>query len=257
MSKMVNKVLGDPLGKLGYIVGGKWKDGVYWLRGWVKPMQRGSVQDYKDYKAGKISSMSYKQMNIRRAVLQVLGHIGRMNLTNWMDPVWGDYNLRHGVTNLTAMNQFIRNNASRLYYSLPNRDQEYNSTTNAPDLTKMLVSKGDLESTPIMTAVYTSGTGALEITFSSTCYTNGLPTDLSYAMVAKKPILESTGVTGTWAPKLFCYPPSRGDSKTRTDGKITLTLPTGLTAADLTAYLFFKDAAGIIGFSDSTALQVS
>jgi hypothetical protein len=69
-------------------------------------------------------------------------------------------------------------------------------------------------------------------------------------MVAKKAILDVV----TWEPKLFVFPPSRGNTKTRTDATVTLTLPAGLTATELTAYLFFKDAAGTIGFSESVSL---
>jgi hypothetical protein len=87
------------------------------------------------------------------------------------------------------------------------------------------------------------------LTFPVTIFGNGLATDLVYAMVAKKAILDTT----TWETKLFVFPPSRGNTKTRADGAVALTLPAGLTAGDLTAYVFLKDAAGTIGFSESVS----
>jgi len=256
MGKLVNNVLGDLKGRAGTIVGGKWKDGVHWIRARVRPTQRGTLKELQKYEAHLTSSFSYKQMNIRRAVLQVLGYIGRSNLQSWIDIVWGDYNTRHPNHKhpVTNMNLFVKQNAGRLLASMPNKAAKYNAASNAPDLTQMLVSYGDLEATSaISSAAYTTGTGALVISFASAAYTNGLPTDLAYAMVAKKPILEA----GTYKATLFIYPPSRGDNKTRTDGEITLTLPTGLTASDLIAYVFFKDAAGTLGFSNSVARQVA
>lgn len=249
MSKLLNKVLGDPIGKLGYTVGGKWKDGIYWLRSWTKPSQKGTIQDNLDYLSGKNRTMSYKQMNIRN-VVRALGYVGRMNLLAWIDLIWTDYCTRHNITNRTGMNLFMQNNISALYNSLSNKSAIWNETSNKMSLLQLKVSKGDLEgTTEITTAVYTTGTGATVITFPTAIFGNGLATDLVYAMVAKKAILNVL----TWDPVLFVFPPSRGNSKTRTDGTVTLTLPAGLTATELTAYVFFKDAAGTIGFSEAVS----
>jgi len=257
MAKLRNNPLGDPMGKFGNVVGSKWKNGFYYIKSRVFPAQRGTIAGVKKLLAHTSRIFSYKQMN-NRNVMRMLGYIGRMNLETWIDVVFGDYITRHGITSLSGLNLMVKNNQSRLFNSMPNTDQIWNDATNAPDLTDLLASKGDLEpeTEGITSATYNAGTGDLVIVFPGDHYTNGLDTDESYAMVAKKPILESVGATGTWEPKLFVYPPSRGNTKTRVDGTMTLTLPKGLTPADLTAYLFFKDAAGTIGFSDSVAIQV-
>jgi len=245
---LVNKVLGDPIGKLGGVVGGKWKAGYYWLRGWVKPSQKGTVKDNQAYLGGTQRTMSYKQMNIRN-VVRALGYVGRMNLVSWMDPIWQDYCNRHSL-GLSGMNLFMKNNIAALFASMTNKAIIWNETSNKLNLLLLKCSKGDLEGTSeITTAVYTTGTGACVLTFPSTIFGNGLATDLVYAMVAKKAILDVT----TWEPKLFVFPPSRGNTKTRSDATVTLTLPAGLTATDLTAYVFFKDAAGSIGYSESVS----
>jgi len=250
MGKLTNNPLGDPLGKVGNFVGGKWKDGIYWIRARVMPAQKGTVKEQHDYIALRRRSFAYKQMN-NRNVMRILGHIGRMNLTLLIDNIWTDYCIRHNIHNMTGLNLFVKSNQSNLFNSIPNKSSVWVEASNAAILTNLKVSKGDLESTPILTAVYTGTT--LVVTFAATCYTNGAGTDLVYVACAKKPQLNVL----SWEPLLFLYPPSRGNSKTRTDATVTLTLPAGLTASDLTAFLFFKDAAGTIGFSDSTALQVT
>jgi hypothetical protein len=253
MAQLVNKVMGDPIGKIGWIVGGKWKGMKYWLRGWVKPSQKGTIRDNRDYLAGKLSAMSYKQMNIRN-IMRVLGKIGRINLSTWIDVIYSDYLTRHGRTDITGLNLFIKQNAAILYASMSNKAAIWNESTNKMDLLQMLVSKGDLEPVPSITsAVYTTGTGALVIAFDTSFYTNGLATDLAYVMIAKKPILNVVN----WEGSLYMFGPTRGNTKTRADGTVTVTLEAGMTATDLTAYVFFKDAAGTIGYSDSVSKAVA
>jgi hypothetical protein len=253
MGKLTNNPLGDPIGKIGHVVGGKWKDGFYWLRAQVFPSQKGTIKDNRDYLAGTLPSMSYKQMNIRN-IMRVLGKIGRMNLSSWIDLIYSDYITRHGVTGLTGLNLFIKQNASILYNSLSNKAIIWNESTNKMDLLQMKVSKGDLEEPqPITSAVYTTGTGALVITHPITFFGNGLATDKAYAVVVKKPILNVVN----WEGALYVYPPSLGDTKTRGDATLTLTLPAGLTATDMTVYLFYKDVANTLGFSDSVSRAVA
>lgn len=253
MGKLTNNPLGDPIGKIGHIVGGKWKDGFYWLRAQVFPSQKGTIKDNRDYLAGTQRKMSYPQMNIRN-IMRVLGKVGRLNLANWIDLIYSDYITRHGITGLTGLNLFIKQNAAILFASLTNKALIWDEATNKMDLLQMKVSKGDLEEPqPITSAVYTTGSGALVITHPITFFGNGLATDVAYAMVAKKDILNVVN----WEGALFLFPPSVGDATTRGDVAITLTLPAGLTATDLTAYLFYKDAANTLGFSDSVSKAVT
>jgi hypothetical protein len=251
-AKLRNNPLGDPMGKFGNVVGGKWRDGIYWIRALIYPTQRGTLKDYAAYKAGTQRTISYKQMNIRRAVMQVMGFIGRMNLVKWIDPIWGDYITRHGITHLSGMNLMVKENAGNLYASMPNRDQEYNETTNAPDLKVMQVAKGDLEAIESLTsAVYVSGTGVVTLVWATGKFTSGLDTDKIFAMVAKKPILDSK-----MKPTLYMYGPY-DISKTRVDGTGTFSLPAGLTKTDLIAFIFVKDVANTYGYSGSKSVQMT
>jgi hypothetical protein len=71
-------------------------------------------------------------------------------------------------------------------------------------------------------------------------------------MWSKKPLVDTD-----FYPKLWMAEPNRGNSKTRTDGTVTFTLPQGLTVTDLMLFLFAKDAAGTIGYSPSISHTVS
>lgn len=256
----MGKYLGSPWGKIRGIlngaVGGAWR-GIDWNRVLVFPTQRGTLKKYRQFKAGSISNFSYAQMNIRRAVLSPLGYIGRMHLGTFIYTIWDEFVTRHSLK-MTGLNVFVMKNAPNMYASMPHKDQEYNATTNAPDLTVIKASDGDLEPTPALGAqTYVVGTGVLTLNWDKDTFGNGKATDLVYVVVLRKPILESFGVSGTWAPKLWLYGPLQVAGKTRVDETGTVTLPPGLTIADLTAYVFFKDAAGEIGYSPSVAKAVT
>lgn len=258
MGKYTGSPWGHIRGKLDDCVGGVWK-GIEWVRVLVFPTQRGTLAKYRMYKDGLIppSQFSFPQMNIRRASLQVLGYVARTNLENYINIVWKDFVDRHSLL-MTASNAFVKKSAANLYHSMPQFDQEYTVPANEPDLKVIKMSDGDLEGTPILTAYYTTGTGALAVTWAKDCFTNGLGTDLAWIVVLKKPILESVGRDGTWAPKLYMYGPTRGFPLVaiRDDETLTAVLPTGLTAADLTVFLFFRDSLGQIGYSLSTSRAV-
>lgn len=253
---------GQIRGKVFDHVGGVWK-GINWLRVRVEPVQRGTLDLYRKLKDGLIEPelFSYAQMNIRRAVLQVLGHIARMNLSVWIYPIWERLVTKRGWT-MTGTNAFVKRNAATLLNTM-DRDLEFLPATNAPDLAEMLVSDGDLEGpAEILTATYNTATGDLIVTWTPDTFTNGAEDDVCHLIVAKKPILESVGRDGTWYPELYLYPlmatpPPPGVAAERTDGTVTAALPTGLDAADLTVFLFFRDDADVIGFSPSLGFQAT
>lgn len=256
-------------GKVDDAVGGVWK-GIEWVRVRVFPTQPGTITRYRLWKDDPTTPFSFKQFNIRRLVTQVLGYIARFgsNLTVWIRPVWEALCDKRGWT-MTGANAFIRRNAAILFASMENPAAEYKPTMpaiNAPDLTKMLVSDGDLEPAAVLeTAVYNPETGALGLHWSSATFTNGSPDDIVNVIVAKKPLLEMEDepdmTLWNWAPKLFIYPflpapPAPAVPATRADEGVEVMLPTGLDAANLTAYLFFRDAEGHIGYSPSVGSQV-
>ena len=145
MAKYIASPFGDILGKWGDVIGGKWR-GVYWMRKRVYPTQRGTLEMYHLLKEGLISPerFSFKQMNIRRLVLQVLGWIGKGNMSGMITPVWTKLRRKRHLR-MTGLNLFVRRNVATLWASLPNPEQEYDASTNKPDMTKILVSDGDLE----------------------------------------------------------------------------------------------------------------
>lgn len=257
---LLGTYIGSPWGQIrGKVfdhVGGVWK-GINWLRVRVEPLQRGTLDLYRKLKDGLITpeEFSFPQMNVRRAVLQVLGYIARMNLSLWIYPVWEALCTKRGWV-MTGTNAFIKRNAATLLNTM-DRDLEFDPTDNAPDLTKILVSDGDLEApAELLTATYDTATGNAVITWDPSIYTNGADEDMCQIVVAKKPILESVGRDGTWYPKLYLYPilpaPALPEvTATRVDGTVTVALPSGLDPTDLTAFLFFRDAENVIGYSAS------
>jgi hypothetical protein len=253
---------GFVIGKWGDVIGEKWKNKFY-TRKRTMPTQRGTLAQYTLLKKGLLTPdlFSFKQFNIRRLVIQVLGYLGKMNMENLIFPVWDQYRKKHKKP-LSGMNLFMKANVKRLFFSMPHTDQEFDETTNSPDLTQLLISNGELESTPITSATYAPDTGYLTLHWSNVCYKNGNQTDIPYAAVLKKPILESYGYPdGTWQPALYLYGPMLPkDQETlnlsRHSESAIFTLPPGLTATDLTAFLFFRSDDNTL-ISNSTALQVS
>lgn len=260
--KYIDSPFGFVIGKWADCVGGVWK-GIYWVRARVNPTQKGTLAKYKLLKQGLIpsSQFSYPQMNIRRVVFQVLGFIGKNSLTNLILPVWEALVTKRGLA-LTGINMMIKRSAARLFASMTDINAEFDEATNTIDLTEFLVSDGELEAAPSITSAgYNPATGVLQVIFDTSTFTNGQATDFAFLMVLKRPLLESIGVTGTWYPEAFMYGsavpvPPPGVQALRSDGTFNMNLPIGLTAADLTAYLFFRDALNEIGHSESLGAQV-
>lgn len=252
MGKYIGSPWGTISGKVDGSVGGKWK-GINWLRKLVIPCSKGSIAKHTGYLAGRLKSysFSYPQFNIRHAVVNILGFMSRKFYSR-LEPVWLDYLTKHPGLKLSPMNAFVKANIASFFASMPQKTQEYNASSNAPLLTALQVAMGDLEPVAaILTAVYTTGTGVLVGTWTPTCFENGLATDKIWWAVAKKPLINSTTLKST----VYLY--GMTDSTiARSVGTVTINLPAGLTATDLTLYLFAKDLL-TIGYSDSKALAVS
>ena len=254
MAKYVGSPWGFLRGKLGDAVGSLWKT-IDYVRVLCYPTQRGTYQNYLDYKAGLITieRFSYPQFNFRRLVLGPLGYVARMNMSNWIDPVWSRLATQEALL-MTGMNLFIQKASALFWNSMPNKDQEYDEVTNAPLLTSLVVSYGDLEPIAnIFSAEYNAVSGELVVVTDGATYGNGQTTDNVYYLVMRKPLVD-----GTFQPTLYCYGniPSQFPVLRRDSGFIA-TLPIGLTSVDLVLYVFCKDAADTIGFSPSKAFQVT
>jgi len=262
--------LGDYVGKIGNTVGGKWRS-IYWVRTLVFPTQRGTLPLWRMLKAGALppERFSYKQMNLRRLSLQILGFIAKENMQTFTSVIWNPL-AKNKRDPMSGANLFVKKNAARLFHSMPHTDQEFDPDTNSPDLTTITMSDGTLENTPILTATYDAASGELAITWNKTCYTNGNQDDYVYIAALKKPLLNSYEYPdGEWEPAIHLYGPEwvGGEPpavpKERKDESASITLPTGLDADDLTAFLFFRTQAGLNSgtisqrtISDSTAIQV-
>jgi len=253
MGKYLGSPWGTIRGKLNGSVGIVWK-GIQSVRVLVLPLNRGSLERKRQFEAGTINahSFSYAAFNVKYCVTNVLGFMGRKFYTS-IEPVWYDYLQKHPGLKMSAINAFVKANIATFLASMPNKTAKYDAATNAPLLTSLKVSKGDLEPIQtISTAVYTTGTGALVITWAAGIFENGLATDKVFWAVAKKPAINAT----TFESTIYLYGMADAGS-TRTTGTDTVTLPTGLTATDLTLYVYLKDAAATIGYSDSKALAVA
>jgi len=251
-------------GKIHDTVGGVWK-GIEWVRVRVLPTQRGTLQNYRLLKDGLIppERFSYPQMNIRRVVLQVLGYIGRGNLPNFIYPVWEALVTKRGWT-MTGINAFVRRNASNFFNSLTDRNLEYDADTNKPDPCTILMSEGDLEPSPSITAsTYTISTGDITVDWDPTIVMNGSADDFAFLVVLKMSsiasgLLEEIGRYGNWYPGVYLYGtgvpvPPPGMQEVRSAGTISRNIGKGHDMP-LYAYVFFRDEQGAIGYSKSTCL---
>lgn len=238
-------------GKLGDSVGGYWK-GIEWVRIRIFPTQRGTLDLYKQLKAGLINPnrFSYKQMNIRRLVFQVLGYIGRNNLSTLIYPVWEQLRKKRKLA-LTGINLFTARSTPDMWASIPNPDQEFDAVTNCPDMTEMKLSDGDLEPANFIAGPtafeYDPVTGNCIFRWDTGTIKNGKADDYVYTMVYVKPIIDSQ-----WRPDGYLY--GRADIvplSVRADGTVTITIPSGFAKTDVYGYVFCRDNAGEIGFSPS------
>jgi hypothetical protein len=263
MATYIGSPWGTMKGKLNGSVGGSYK-GINWVRVLKDPTQKGTLELYRQYKeTGLPVDFSFAQMNLRRVVTSPLGYIGRTNLQTFIFPIWERLcKLLHWK--MSGANALIKLNANRLLNSMPDKTTEFEPDTNSPDLKEIYVSDGDLEGTNSLTAVYDTATGDLVLTWDTSIFKNGLATDYPWFVVFKKPIIDyGTDGDGSWLPTLFMYGPWQAEPPAvpaqRDDGTETWTLPDGLDADDLTAFIFFVDGAppGTIGWSRSQSCQVT
>jgi len=255
MAKYISSPFGNLTGKLGDSVGGSWR-GVPWVRKKIYPPQRGTLEMYRLLKAGSLSldDFSFKQMNIRRVILQVLGCIGRRNMPNMINPIWTKICTEKSLR-MTGINLFTKANLTRLWASMEHQDEEYDARTNKPDMVKLVVSDGNLEPTPsVLACTYDYNTGALRIEWDTKSRGNGQPDDYAFIMAYNEPVVDSN-----WRPNGWLFgtavAASPASQAMRSDGNMEITIPKRLAARDIKGYVFFKDKAGKIGYSPSKGKQ--
>jgi len=181
-------------------------------------------------------------------VFQVLGWIGRTNRANLIAPVW-DRLVAKRKDVMTGINKFIQTSALMVWDSLPHKDEEFDPDTNAPDMSKMLISDGDLEGINGFTSVvYDNATGNCTFTWDDRVYKNGKDTDKVYAFIYLKPVVNSQ-----WRPNGYLYGTAAiVPLVTRATKSVIMTIPDGLgEGTNMYGFLFCRDADDEIGFSPS------
>jgi hypothetical protein len=151
---IVNGILGGFSGKVGPVVGGKWKD-IDYMRSYVIPANPNTVdQQTVRTKFGKLVQLA------------------RGLLTSLLQPYWDPY-----YTSMSGFNKFISLN--------------YNTLDGSNDLqATSIISKGTLENLHNATATYDTADGDIVVTFNGIVSGNGLLTD-NVACVAYDKNLET------------------------------------------------------------------
>lgn len=141
MGVILQGILGGFSGKVGPVVGGKWKD-VDYMRSYVIPSNPNTIA----------------QQAVRTKFAQLVAH-GRSLLSTLLQPYWDPF-----YSDMSGFNAFIKEN-----YALADVDGKL-----AADA---IMTKGTLTGALINDAVYTTGTGAIQCSWDSTLVGNALATD--------------------------------------------------------------------------------
>ena len=196
-------ILGGFSGKVGPVVGATWK-GIDYMRGYVIP-----------------ANPNTSGQQTVRTKWSVLSKIASSLVSTLLTTYWDPF-----ASAMSGYNRFMQVN--------------YSSLDGSNDLTiTSLMADGTLETLKTNATVYTSGSGAVVITYDDTIVGNGLTTDSVLGIVYDK------------TNNNFYF--SDG-SDTRGSGATNLTLPTGLTATNLIGYVFaFRGTGETFIVSDSIA----
>jgi hypothetical protein len=247
MGKYTGSPWGEIRGKTGSAVGGTWK-GLPWTRAHGKPRQQGTVKKYDLGADGCTRGIRFSQpqLNFRRAVFATLGNIARMTHESLIIMVWQTL-CDKKRWKMTGLNKFISTNARLLWLSM--RGDIHFGATNTPDMTKMLVSDGDLEATPsiLSATIPMMGGNHVTITWDTTTYQNGSPADDAWLAVYKVPSADFIIRMQPFGT-LFV----KGSGVTRSAGSAIIPVPVS-QAGDLTAFVFFSDNCS--NYSPSAAKQ--
>ncbi len=189
-------ILGGFSGKVGGVVGGNWK-GVDYMRGFKAPANPNTTA--QQAQRAKMASMVAKARMILSTIIQVY---------------WNPFSVKS-----SGYNDFVKANINLL------GADPYPLTANNK------IALGTLQPVAGVTAVYTTGDGSIDLTWTNnTGQGNALATDIAVAVIAK--------LNGS---KFWVYDE---EVETRSDGALGINIDTGLTATDLVAFLFFKRGTG-------------
>lgn len=143
-------ILGGFSGKVGPVVGGKWKD-IQYMRGYVTPANPNT--------AGQ---------QVVRAKFSKMILLARGLLTSILNVYWDPF-----YSNMSGFNAFVSKN-----YDLLDGSSDLPATA--------IISDGTLEPIPSLTATYITITGSVSCVFSDDCSGNGLDTDYVQAVAYDK-----------------------------------------------------------------------
>lgn len=187
-------ILGGFSGKVGAVVGGKWKTTNY-MRAYVIPANPNTVgQQNQRGKTGRLVS-------IAKSVLSTI-----------VQPYWNPF-----YSTMSGYNAFVKANKASLADTTFELDADF------------VMSEGTLHPLLTLAGVYTTGTGALAVTWADNSGVgNALGTD--------GVVLIAVNIDGT------LYDLDTAD--TRAGSPAELTLPTGLTATSIVVFGFAKRGTG-------------
>ena len=202
-------ILGGFSGKVGSVVGGKWKTTNY-MRGHVIPANPKS--DGQKAQRGAMSQMVLISQQILSVIIQTY---------------WNPFQ-----STMSGYNAFVKENIARLAAFTFDVNGDPVAGSGYLDET-LVLSKGSLNGVPSITAVYTTLTGDLTVTWADNSGEgNALATDAFIISVFH----EDGTLLGTQE--------STVTPATRTDGTDSLTIATGKTATELYAFITFHRGTG-------------
>lgn len=184
MARLRAGILGNIRGKVAGVVGSQWKDKNY-IREYVKPANPDTVLQQE------------QRAKMQRCVAFAKPLVG---------PVFNSYTDRFQKS-MSGFNKFIKSNIAIF-------DSE-------PDYSLIFLTEGKLSNILVAAAEYTTGTGALSISYAENLGNNGASDDAVYSAAY-------VTTTGYW------YFPAAED--TRDGTPIVITCPTGLTSATIRTY---------------------
>jgi hypothetical protein len=200
-------ILGNVTGKVGGVVGGMWK-GINYLRAYVIPANPQSVDQ-----------------TTQRTKFSVIQEYVRQVLATLVHGYWDMYQVGQSGYNAIMSNWMLNADSANLLVAA------------------CKAAKGTLSPQAITSAIYTTGTGALNSIWTEDLVGNQLSTDLLRVLVFDK----SSGL-------LYFFEPNQARS---TEANL-ITLPVGLTATNLEVFFFFKQGTGsLMIVSDSVHLTAT
>lgn len=178
MAVVLQGFLGPFTGKVGGAVGGIWK-GINYIKGYVVPANPNTPAQ---------QTQRFKFSTIQGIAAQLLGSV--------VSTFWNPFAVK-----MSGYNYFIQQNISKV-------------STEGLLSTDFYATKGGLEKPDLTGAVYTSGTGALVLSWDSSVNGNGLPADNMAVLL----------INNTTNQVVFFD----NEIGTRQTGTATVTLPHGL-----------------------------